>query len=74
MAGGDFARDAYFYVPLGTSELRRMSDDGRESRVKAKFPGLAPMFDFGVSGDGKEIVYTEVYWKAKFILLDNLFK
>jgi serine/threonine protein kinase/Tol biopolymer transport system component len=71
---GGFGRNEYFYVPLGSSELHRMSVDGRDSRVKGKFPGLAPSFDFDVSSDGKEIVYTEYYWKAKFVLIDNLFK
>jgi len=42
--------------------------------VKVRFQGLAPSFDFGVSADGKQIVYTEYYWRAKFVLIDNLFK
>jgi serine/threonine protein kinase len=75
VVGWSFLRDDFFYVPTGKSELRRISiSDGRDSPVKFRFPGLAPSFDLSVSGDAKEIVYTEYYWKAKFILVDDLFK
>ena len=75
VAAGGVSHNEFFYVRLGANELRRLSlSDGKDSSVKVKMLGLAPSFDFGVSGDGKDIVYTEYYWKAKFILLDDVFK
>ena len=75
VVGWSFLRNDFFYVPVGKRELRRISlPDGRDSPVKVRFQGLAPSFDFGVSADGKQIVYTEYYWRAKFVLIDNLFK
>jgi hypothetical protein len=62
-----------FYVADGTRELRRVSlRDGIDRPVGMKLPGL--LFGFDVRSDGKEIVYTDLYSKIRFVVIDNVFK
>jgi len=62
-----------FYVNRGSSELHRISlSDGKDRIVPHKFQGLRGSFD--VTSDGKEIVYTESFSKAKYTVIDDLFK
>jgi len=60
-----------YYVPFGSSELHRISLPDGDDHVVRKFPGLG-MF-FSISGDGKEIAYTENYRKMRFVFIENVF-
>ena len=65
--------DELFYTAPPTRELRRISlRDGTDRPVGVKLPGLSVAFD--VSGDGKVVAYTDTYFKARFVVIDNLFK
>jgi serine/threonine protein kinase len=61
-----------FYVPLGTGELHRISLPDGNDHVVRKFPGLGIFFS--ISGDAKEITYTEQYRRMRFVFIDNVYK
>jgi serine/threonine protein kinase len=71
-----FARGGkdWFYTEPGTAYvLHRISlPDGKDERIAQVFPGLGN--DFSVRSDGKEIVYVDSYRKARYVIIDNLFK
>lgn len=60
-----------FFAPLGTQELHRISLPDGNDRIVRKFPGLRAYFS--ISGDAKEIAYTENYRKMRFVLIENVF-
>lgn len=66
-------RDLIYFKPGGAHDLHRISlPDGKEERISWAFPGLGSVFS--VRQDGKEIVYTELYRKTRFVIIENLFK
>jgi serine/threonine protein kinase len=67
-----FGAREMFYVPLGSRELHRLSLPGGRDQVVKKFPGLGIFFS--MSGDGKEIAYTESYRQIRFVLIENVFR
>jgi len=49
--------------------------EGRIERISGKYPGLADAFIFyGISYNGKEIVYVDNEVKGNLIVIENLFK
>jgi dipeptidyl aminopeptidase/acylaminoacyl peptidase len=62
-----------FYWKDDSRELHRMRlPDGRDERVKGRFPGLGA--SFGIRSDGEEIVYRDSFTKSRFVLVENLLK
>jgi serine/threonine protein kinase len=60
-----------FYVPLGTTELRKISLPGGKEWLVRNLPGLD--IYFSLSRDAKEIAYTETYRKMRFVLIESVF-
>jgi hypothetical protein len=60
-----------YYVPLGSSELHRISLPEGEDRAVRKFPGLGIFFSICTSTG--EIAYTETYRKMRFVLVEDVF-
>ena len=61
-----------FYAPLGSTTLRQVSLPNGTDHAVGDFPGLSVFFS--VSGDGKEIAYTDHYRKIRFVVVEDVFK
>ena len=63
------------YSGRGTGEIWRMVlPDGKEERIKGDFSGVAGVFDFYPSWDGKEMIIVKQRYISNIVMIGNLFK